>query len=139
MRATLSFWRSRAVLATTWVALASPLACGNSATAPRSADEQAVESTLRTSCEATAPTACSMPSPHYADIVPILQRSCTPCHNGETGSPWPLTGYDDVAAWSDAIQQDLSSCAMPPLDGGVPMTTADRLAVLDWVQCGDPQ
>jgi hypothetical protein len=29
--------------------------------------------------------------------------------------------------------------AMPPLDGGVPITAADRLAILVWLECGAPE
>lgn len=127
-------------LVATFAGLAVLTACGNSpgAAARDDAAEPTVESALRTSCEASTPSACEQPSPKYTDIAPILQKSCNPCHNGEVG-PWPLTNYDDVAAWDDVIWQDLSSCNMPPLDGGVALTAAGRRAIIDWVQCGDPQ
>jgi hypothetical protein len=131
---------SLADLAATFAGLAALIACENSpaAIAHDEGGESTAESALQTSCEASAPTACVMPTPHYPDIAPILQKSCNPCHDGESG-PWPLTDYDDVAAWDSLIQHDLSTCDMPPLDGGVPLTAADRRAILDWVQCGDPQ
>jgi hypothetical protein len=99
------------------------------------AGEPSVESALLTSCKVTSST-CEKPAPHYGDVAPILDRSCNSCHTGIGQAPWALTDYEHVSAWAESIQQDLSMCTMPPLDGGVAMTAADRLEVLDWVQCG---
>jgi cytochrome c5 len=102
---------------------------------PASSSAPTGESALQSSCGAHT-TTCTAPAPHYADITPVLDRSCNSCHTGGVGNPWALTNYDDVSAWAESIQQDLSTCAMPPLDGGVAMTPADRNEVLDWVACG---
>jgi hypothetical protein len=45
--------------------------------------------------------------------------------------------YGDVAAWAPVVQYDLCTDQMPPLDGGIAIAPADRLAILDWIQCGD--
>ena len=110
------------------------------ASPPGDARELAIENAIRGSCDVTAPTTCPTPSPHYSDIAPIVQRDCVPCHSGATpDGPWPLTGYKQLADWAGVIQDDLGNCTMPPLDGGVPITAADRLAILVWLQCGAPE
>jgi cytochrome c5 len=112
------------------------VACG-AGTAANAGDggEPSVESEPLTSCK-VAVTTCTKPAPHYADITGVLDRSCNPCHTGIGKAPWPLTTYDDVSAWADSIQQDLSGCTMPPLDGGIGMSAPERRLVLNWVQCG---
>jgi uncharacterized membrane protein len=87
-------------------------------------------------CSVAAPTACPDPAPHYADVAPILQQRCVTCHSDEAGAPWPLTDYDHVAAWADAIQSDLLACLMPPWDAGIPISTDETAAILTWILCG---
>ncbi|MGO9838107.1 MAG: hypothetical protein ACLP1X_28325 [Polyangiaceae bacterium] len=123
-----------AVVATSWVGWGVLMACGN---ATAGSDAGTIENAIRTSCQLTTPTACSTPL-QYADVAPILTRSCVPCHSGDAADmAWPLTAYGDVAAWAPLVQYDLCTDQMPPLDGGIAITPADRLAVLDWIQCGD--
>jgi hypothetical protein len=72
--------------------------------------------------------------------VPILQKSCVPCHEGSAGAPqWPLTMYSDVAPWAGALQDKLCAGAMPPADGGIALGPSERLTLIDWVQCGAPE
>jgi hypothetical protein len=97
--------------------------------------QPSVESALLDSCKVNGST-CTQPAPHYADISGILDRSCNPCHTGVGNAPWALTDYEHVSAWAESIQQDLSGCTMPPLDGGITMTASERLEVMNWVQCG---
>jgi hypothetical protein len=126
-----------AVVATSCVGSGVLMACGNSTTASDPPDAATIENAIRTSCQLTTATTCST-SLHYADVVPILSRSCVPCHSADAADmAWPLTAYRDVAAWAPVVQYDLCTDQMPPLDGGIPIATADRLAVLDWIQCGD--
>jgi hypothetical protein len=112
------------------------LACG-AGTAASAGDggEPSTESAPITSCQVADPT-CAKPAPHYADITGVLDRSCNPCHTGVGKAPWPLTDYDDVSAWAESIEQDLSGCTMPPLDGGIGMSASERRLVLNWVHCG---
>jgi uncharacterized membrane protein len=118
-----------------WLGL---VGCGSSSA--HGSGEVDVENAIRTSCTATAPPACSTSTPHYADVEPILQKSCVPCHPGPAGATqWPLTDYSDNAAWAGAIQDELCASTMPPLDGGIAITQPDRLTILDWVQCGAPE
>jgi hypothetical protein len=114
------------------------VACGGS---PGSgAGGENVENAIRNSCAATVPPTCSTSTPRYADVEPILQKSCVPCHPGPAGATqWPLTEYEDVAPWAGVIQDQLCANAMPPVDGGVAIAEADRLTILDWVECGAPE
>jgi hypothetical protein len=114
------------------------VACGGS---PGSETGDAnVENAIRSSCAATVPPTCSTSTPHYADVAPILQKSCVPCHPGPAGATqWPLTEYDDVQPWAGVVQDEVCANAMPPLDGGIAITEPDRLTILDWVQCGAPE
>src|SRR5580693_450279 len=92
---------SLAVLVSTGAGLRLFVACGGSPAAPVPRD-LGVEDAIRISCDVAAPTACPVPSPHYSDVAPILQKSCVPCHPGPAADPqWPLTEYEDVAPWAD--------------------------------------
>ena len=86
-----------------------------------------------------APTACPDPPPTFANVAPIFGERCiTPCHSGTPNGPWPLTRYEHVYDWQDDIRSRLLDCTMPPIDGGVPITTDERLAILTWIRCGLP-
>jgi hypothetical protein len=112
-------------------------ACGSSP-APQSEDAK-VDSAIEAACTATTPPSCTS-TPNYADAVPILQKSCVPCHAGSAGAPqWPLTKYIDIEPWAGDIQGKLCAGAMPPADGGIALAPSDRLTLLDWVQCGAPE
>jgi hypothetical protein len=126
-----------ATLATLAVLLAFTAACGESAAPEPSA--AAVEDAIHASCTPNAPAVCTMPSARYAEVAPIFQKSCDPCHEDDAADgQWPLTQYDDVYPWASLVRQDLCSNAMPPADGGVPIAATDRLALLAWIQCGAP-
>src|SRR5580658_4018570 len=113
------------------------MACGDAPAGSDASDAATIENAIQTSCQLTPSTACSTPL-HYADVAPILTRSCVPCHSGDAADmAWPLTAYGDVAAWAPIVQYDLCTDQMPPLDGGIAIAPADRLAALAWIQCGD--
>ena len=38
------------------------------------------------------------------DIAPILQRSCSSCHNPDGGAPMSLTTYEEVRPYARAIK-----------------------------------
>ena len=118
------------------------VACGSSPHAsPAPANDDAnVEKAILTTCTAKVPPSCSGPTPHYADVAPILQKSCIPCHPGPPGAvQWPLTAITDIQPWAGVIQDKVCANTMPPLDGGIAIAESDRLTILDWVQCGAPQ
>jgi hypothetical protein len=114
------------------------VACGSSPA--RETGDSEVANAIRTSCASTAAPSCPPSTPHYADVVPILQKSCVPCHPGPPGATqWPLTVYGDIAPWAGVIQDQVCQNAMPPLDGGIAIAPSDRLTLLDWAQCGAPE
>jgi len=92
----------------------------------------------------TASTTCPSPAPTFAQIQPIVEKSCVPCHDGTmkdvvTGEDvWPLTTYDDVAEWGSIVKNSILECTMPPADGAVPITDAERSAIVQWVLCKTP-
>jgi hypothetical protein len=115
------------------------VACGSGSPARETSDTE-VENAIQASCTATTHPVCPASTPHYADVEPILQKSCIPCHPGPPGATqWPLTAYDDITPWADVIQDQLCENAMPPADGGIGIDPSDRLTILDWVQCGAPR
>jgi hypothetical protein len=115
------------------------VACGTSAPAPQASAVE-VENAIQASCMATMPPSCPASTPHYADVAPILEKSCVPCHPGPAGAPqWPLTVYGDIAPWAGVIQDEVCGNTMPPADGGIGIDPSDRLTILDWVQCGAPE
>lgn len=91
------------------------------------------------SCMVQAPTSCPSPAPTYEDVTPIFEARCIICHSGAIDGPWPLTAYEHVADWQDAIRAELLDCSMPPPDAGVPITKDERLAILNWIRCGLPE
>jgi hypothetical protein len=86
-------------------------------------------------CHLPAPTTCPEPAVKYADIAPIVQQRCIPCHDGRS-THWPLTDYKHVADWQDIIRSAMLDCTMPPGDAGIPMPTEERMTVLHWIRCG---
>jgi hypothetical protein len=119
--------------------LGGPALAACSSNSPATADGGAATAWSETTCAAAPPTACTDPSLRWAGVEPIFEQSCAPCHSGAPGAPWPLANWVDVAAWADSISQDLTDCTMPPLDGGVPMTSGERAEILGWLACGAPE
>lgn len=90
-------------------------------------------------CTVEAPTVCPDPPPRYADVAPVFQARCVPCHYGAPGGPWPLLQYSHVADWYDTVRAFVLDCSMPPPDGGISMTDSEREAILTWILCGLPE
>lgn len=88
-------------------------------------------------CAVVAPTACPEPAPRYADVQPIFEQRCVSCHSGR-GEQWPLTTYQHAADWYGPIHDEVLTCAMPPPSAGIPITDAERVAILTWLRCGFP-
>lgn len=112
--------------------------CGSSPV-PETSDAE-VASAILASCTATTAPSCPASTPHYAEVAPIFQKSCVPCHPGPAAAmQWPLTAYGDIAPWAGVIQDEVCENAMPPVDGGIALDPSDRLTILDWTQCGAPE
>ena len=110
-------------------------ACGNS---------KAVEELVQCG-PVDASTTCPSPPVTYAQIQPILEKSCVPCHDGTMKDVatmddiWPLTTYENVAEWESLVKDVILTCTMPPADGDVPFTNAERSAIVQWVLCKVPE
>jgi uncharacterized membrane protein len=89
-------------------------------------------------CDVVPPTSCPSPAPKFADVQPIFLNQCGMCHGKDWTGQWPLDNYEHVADWRDEIRSELVSCAMPPADGGVTISLADRTKILQWIRCGAP-
>ncbi len=96
------------------------------------------DDSMLAACAVAAPTACPSPPPHFADVQPIFAARCGQCHDG-TGPEWPLKEYRQVADWQDSIRDRVLDCSMPPPESRIPMTVAERVAVLTWIKCGFPE
>ncbi len=62
---------------------------------------------------------CIPPDPEVAvtyaqDIAPILRTHCETCHRDGGIAPMPLSTYEEVVPWADAIVLQTSAQAMPP-------------------------
>lgn len=90
-------------------------------------------------CDVTPPTECLQPNLRFADVKPIFDLHCTPCHNGTPGGPWPFNTYSDIVDWSAEVRGDIAFCFMPPADAGTVMTTAEKNKILDWLRCDAPE
>lgn len=88
-------------------------------------------------CNVVAPTSCPEPKVRYTDVEPIFKARCTSCHGGIPGN-WPLTEYSHVVSWAQELRDVMSICAMPPVDSGMKMPTAEREKILAWLRCNAP-
>jgi len=97
-------------------------------------------SVLPNACKVTAPSACTKPSPRFADVQPIFETRCGTCHSvGNPDGNWPLNSYEHVADWNLEIRDQISRCTMPPPVARVPITRAEREKILLWLRCGFPK
>lgn len=54
------------------------------------------------------------PEPTYADIEPIIQKNCVPCHKSGGGGPFPLVSYEEVKKKAKTIVAVTGAGYMPP-------------------------
>lgn len=75
-------------------------------------------------------------NPTFADVEPIILRSCKPCHDG--GEDPPLATCDDIVANVDGIEETtLDENTMPP--GAWPrLTSREKLLLQRWIDDGAP-
>ncbi len=86
----------------------------------------------------SAPSCPDAGPPSYkADIVPILDQDCIPCHSATGIAGHDETTYASVKGQFGAMLSFTNSCQMPPSDGPQ-MTAAQRVALTAWLRCGAP-
>jgi hypothetical protein len=93
-------------------------------------------------CTVVAPTECPDAGPRYADVAPIIEQRCVPCHSPEAaaaGGAWSLHDYRHVADWSDSIRTNLLACTMPPRDAGMSIPADESMLILTWLRCDLPR
>jgi hypothetical protein len=109
------------------------------ASPPAATAEPDAAAPLMSFCGQPAPSRCPTPKPSYSkDVARILDAKCNDCHVGGAGQPWSLADYQSVDDWRVSILQDILSCTMPPLDGGVALTVEERDVIAGWVACDAP-
>ncbi|HRI87455.1 MAG TPA: redoxin domain-containing protein [Candidatus Hydrogenedentes bacterium] len=81
------------------------------------------------------------------DIVPILQKSCMPCHRDGAEAPFSLSNYDQTASKASAIAEAVNDGRMPPWyahpDFGTwanawTLTPDEKRTILQWEASGRP-
>ena len=92
------------------------------------------------SCPNDWPTSCPSPAPSYDAVVSqIFHTRCVTCHfTGSTITARAFDTYANVSLDQQPIFYQVSQCLMPYPDGGNPLTTAERQALLGWIVCGAP-
>lgn len=81
-------------------------------------------------------------------IAPIFQRHCVECHrDGEIG-PFALTQYQEVAGWSETIEEVITQNRMPPWHADPQhgqfanerrLSDEEKSLVREWVRAGAPE
>jgi hypothetical protein len=115
-----ALWRVLAALALT-VTLA---ACGSHAT----------------SCPEQIPTCPSPPPSFVAEVNPIVQSVCVPCHGpGGIEATRPYLTYEDMKAFGPftTMYSQVLGCTMPKAPQQF-MGNDDRQRLLEWFACGEP-
>lgn len=87
------------------------------------------------------------PSPDWADVAPLVERSCAGCHFDGAVAGLPLTRWEEVHAARGAVQYAVEQRVMPPWPAGpsdFPFAnearlTDDEVALLSgWIDAGAP-
>lgn len=95
------------------------------------------------------PASTGQPTPTFTrHVLPILQRSCQPCHHPGTSAPMSLMTYEEARPWARAIKQKVTRREMPPwhIDRSIgeylndPSLSDEEVALIGaWVDGGAPQ
>jgi hypothetical protein len=89
----------------------------------------------------SCPVAATCPDggvPSYqTEILPILQEACLPCHSPGGTAGYNENSYEDVYNQRSPILDQVYDCLMPPTNGPQ-LTSAQRVALTGWLECGAP-
>jgi hypothetical protein len=91
------------------------------------------------SCPTTAPPCPSSPPSFVADVNPIIQNTCVPCHGpGGVEANRPYVTYEDMKTYGPFVTMysQVLGCLMP--EPPQALTTAQRQLLLEWFACGEP-
>jgi hypothetical protein len=86
------------------------------------------------------------PQVTYADVEPILQRRCAPCHQAGEIGPMPLTSYSQVRDYALMIEEVVVEERMPPwpaasshsLRSELALSSDEREVLLAWLRTKMP-
>ncbi len=96
---------------------------------------------------AEEPTASATPT-YHADIQPIIQKSCLPCHRPGGAAPFSLDGYEAVKSRAKMLDYVIEAGIMPPWfaeEGSGPwrndlsLPEGDHEKLKAWIEGGMPQ
>ncbi len=112
------------------------LACGDSSSGVGDAGPM---------CPAVMPCRDDDGVPNYAvpsyktEIRPILNVACVPCHNDDGGIGGKSeTSYMKVSNQVVSMLSQVGPLCAMPLATGPQLSTAQRLALEEWLSCGGP-
>lgn len=89
-------------------------------------------------CGSPTPTCPSTAPSFSADVLPILESRCAPCHGpGGVEAGRPLVDYASVHASRTSVLTQVFYCKMPPA-GASPLTADEKLTILSWLACEAP-
>jgi hypothetical protein len=106
-----------------------------------SSGDAGADSAVAVGCpEGGYPTCPSMVPSYSAQVRPIIDVWCAPCHfNGGsgTGKGDDFSTLEGFRYHLDTELQQLVLCLMPPADAAV-LSPANRKALLEWLVCDGP-
>jgi thiol-disulfide isomerase/thioredoxin len=88
------------------------------------------------------------PITYSNQVARILQKNCVECHRAGQIAPFALTNYDEVAGWSEMIQEVVREQRMPPwhadpkygkFHNDRSLCDADKESLYAWVKAGAPE
>lgn len=92
-----------------------------------------------TSCPNDLPASCPTQVPSYAaDIAPLIQERCAPCHFPGGGTSSKLLGtHAELYALRGQVLNQVHACKMPPAPEA-PLDEVERALLFGWLVCGAP-
>jgi uncharacterized membrane protein len=76
-------------------------------------------------------------NPTFDQVNAIVQRACTPCHQGGGEADAPIESCTDIVAQRESIWETAVDNTMPP--GALPrLTSEEKLTIRRWIDNGAP-
>lgn len=81
-------------------------------------------------------------------IVPILTKSCVPCHSAGGIAPWSMDRYERVKGWGSMIREVVRIQRMPPWQADpqygkflndISLTAQEKIKLVSWIENGAPR
>lgn len=96
--------------------------------------------------ESDGETVAKKSSVTYADVAPILEKRCVPCHQAGEVGPMPLSSYSEVRDYAAMVEEVITEERMPPwpaesqrpLRNNLSLTREERETLLYWFKAKMP-